>query len=61
MFVEPTSFLDLLIALIPAAIAASNPAAVFAMGSAALLFGQPGFSPCPRRRYSIPMARASRC
>ena len=43
MIVEPTSFLDVLIALIPAEIAASNPAAVFAMGSAALLFGQPGF------------------
>lgn len=43
MIVEPTSFLDLLIALIPVGIAASNPVAIFAMGSAAMLFGQPGF------------------
>ncbi|RCW80462.1 hypothetical protein [Paracoccus lutimaris] len=43
MVAADPSLLDLMIALIPAAIAASNPVVVLALGTATMLFGVPSF------------------
>ncbi|WP_374636119.1 hypothetical protein [Paracoccus sp. (in: a-proteobacteria)] len=43
MIMDSLSYLDVVIALIPAAIAASNPVVMFGLGTAAMLFPPVGF------------------
>lgn len=43
MIVDSLSFLDMVVAAVPAVIAASNPVVLFGLGTAALLFPPVGF------------------